>query len=301
MVRPRPRGQAGKSSISRESAPSHPCPRGRGRTDGELMLFIPHSAINMNDSLYIAVDLGAGSGRVFLSGVSPGELLLEEVRRFHYPPRRLAGHLRWDLPHIFSEIKTGLRAAGQRAQQFGRPVESIGVDSWGVDYGLIDARGILLEDPVCYRDERTAGVMGKVCERIPREELFARTGIQFLDFNTIFQLYAHSAEGIPENAARLLLIPDLVNSLLTGRASTEYTNATTTQLINAATGAWDQEVIERLELPAHLLSEIIPAGQTLGRLTPEIAEETSLGEIGVVTPATHDTGSAVAGAPLEAD
>src|SRR5262245_15384415 len=134
----------------------------------------------MNDSLYIAVDLGAGSGRVFLAGVSPGELLLEEVGRFHYPPRRRAGHLRWDLPHIFSEIKTGLRAAGQRAQQFGRPVESIGVDSWGVDYGLIDVRGNLLEDPVCYRDQRTAGVMGKVFERIPREELFARTGIQFL-------------------------------------------------------------------------------------------------------------------------
>src|ERR1043165_6002058 len=116
----------------------------------------------MNESLYIAVDLGAGSGRVFLAGVEPQEMLLEEVRRFHYPPRRSARHLRWDLSHIFAEIKAGLRAAGERARQLGRKIASIGVDSWGVDYGLIDGNGEVIEDPICYRDERTGGMIERV-------------------------------------------------------------------------------------------------------------------------------------------
>src|SRR5215510_12120120 len=120
----------------------------------------------MYESLYIAVDLGAGSGRVFLVGVAPGELLLEEVRRFHYPPARRDGHLRWDATRIFAQIKAGLREAGVRASALERPVQSIGIDSWGVDYGLIDTAGNLLEDPICYRDERTTGVMEKVFERM---------------------------------------------------------------------------------------------------------------------------------------
>jgi rhamnulokinase len=249
--------------------------------------------------LYVSVDLGAGSGRVFLAGIAQGELLLEEVRRFHYPPSRRDGHLRWDLPHIFAEIKTGLREAGERAQQLGRPIRSIGVDSWGVDYGLIDAEGNLVEDPVCYRDERTAETMEQVFAQVPREEIYTRTGIQFLNFNTIFQLSAHVQEGIPANAARLLLIPDLINFLLTGKAVTEYTNATTTQLLNAANRAWDQRLIEELNLPARLFTEIIPAGTELGPLRPELAEELNLRGVRIVAPATHDTGSAVAGAPLE--
>src|SRR5262245_31577370 len=164
----------------------------------------PHSP--MNDSLYIAIDLGAGSGRVFLVGVAQGELLLEEARRFHYPPARRDGHLRWDLPHIFAEIKAGLRAAGEHARELGRPVRSVGVDSWGVDYGLIDPDGNLIEDPVCYRDDRTSGVMEKVFALAPRAEIFDSTGIQFLPFNTVFQLYAHAQEGISARAAKLLLI-----------------------------------------------------------------------------------------------
>jgi len=154
----------------------------------------------MNDSLYIAVDLGAGSGRVFLVGVAPGELLLEEAYRFHYPPVRRQGHLRWDLQGIFADIKAGLYVARERAWRLGRPVVSVGIDSWGVDYGLIDADGNLVEDPICYRDERTAGVMEQVFERTPRDEIFARTGIQFLAFNTLFQLFAHARSGIPARA-----------------------------------------------------------------------------------------------------
>ena len=253
----------------------------------------------MNDSLYLAVDLGAGSGRVFLAGVAPGELLLEEVRRFHYPPRQLDGHLRWDLAHIFAEIKAGLRAAGERARQLGRPVASIGVDSWAVDYGLLNTAGQVVEDPVCYRDERTATTMEQVFAQLPREEIYARTGIQFLSFNTIFQLCAHAQAGLPANAAKLLLIPDLINALLTGRSVTEYTNATTMQLVNAETRNWDRAIIEGLKLPAQLLTDIIPAGASVGPLKPELAEELKLPGVKVVAPATHDTGSAVAGAPLQ--
>ena len=253
----------------------------------------------MNDSLYIAVDLGAGSGRVFMVGVARGELLLEEAYRFHYPPVRRDGRLRWDMRGVFADIKAGLYAAGKSARRLGRPVVSVGVDSWGVDYGLIDADGNLVEDPICYRDERTAGVMEQVFERTPRAEIFARTGIQFLSFNTLFQLFAHSQPGIPARAAKMLLIPDLINFLLTGRTVTEYTNATTTQMIDAESGAWDRPLIESLGLPARLLAEIVPAGADLGPLRPELAEEFNLKGARVVAPATHDTGSAVAGAPLE--
>ena len=253
----------------------------------------------MNDSLYIAVDLGAGSGRVFLVGFAPGELLLEETQRFHYPPDRRDGHLRWDLARIFDGIKAGLRAAGERARRLGRPVVSIGVDGWGVDYGLIDADGNLIEDPVCYRDERTAAVMEQVFERMPRSEIFDYTGIQFLAFNTLFQLFAHAQSGIPSSAGKLLLIPDLINFMLTGRSVAEYTNATTTQMVNASAPYWVSTIIDRLELPAHLLAEIVPAGSDLGQLRPGLAEELSLKGVRVVAPATHDTGSAVVGAPLE--
>jgi rhamnulokinase len=258
-----------------------------------------NSLVEYEEFIYIAVDLGAGSGRVFLAGVAPGELLLEEVRRFHYPPRRSDGHLRWDLTPIFAEIKTGLREAGDRARRLGRPIRSIGVDSWGVDYGLIDAGGNPVEDPVCYRDERTADAMEQVFALIPREEIYARTGIQFLNLNTLYQLFAHAQEGIPAGAAKLLMIPDLINFLLTGRAVTEYTNATTTQLLNAATRSWDERLIKRLNLPAGLFAEIVQAGADLGPLRPELAKELDLGVARVVAPATHDTGSAVAGAPLE--
>jgi rhamnulokinase len=252
----------------------------------------------MSNPLYIAVDLGAGSGRVFLVGLGPNEALFEEARRFHYPPRYLAGHLRWDLSLIFDEIRLGLRAAGERARELGRQVSSIGVDSWGVDYGLINSDGEVIEDPICYRDKRTAGMIEQVCSRLPRAEIYARTGIQFLDFNTIFQLYAHVQTGIAETAARLLLISDLINFLLTGKAVTEYTNATTTQLINAETGAWDQSLIGFIGAPEHLFADLVSPGAILGPLKPELAAELKLDGAKVVAAATHDTASAVVGAPL---
>jgi rhamnulokinase len=253
----------------------------------------------MDNSLYIAIDLGAGSGRVCLAGVAPGELLLEEVRRFRYPASESLGHLRWDLSQIFAEIKSGLRDAGQRARQFGRPIRSLGVDSWGVDYGLINAAGELIEQPICYRDKRTHGVMKQVFARLPREEIFSRTGIQFLVFNTLFQLYDHARNGNLESAVRLLLIPDLINFFLTGTSVTEYSNATTTQMLDAQSEEWDWEMINRLDLPANLLAKVVPTGTDLGLIKPALVTELGLEGVRVIAPATHDTGSAVAGAPLQ--
>lgn len=255
----------------------------------------------MSAPLFVAIDLGAGSGRVFLAGVAPGELLLEEIRRFHYPPRHLAGHLRWDAAQIFAEIKAGLAAAAQRARSLGRTIHSLGVDSWAVDYGLLDAAGQLVEDPICYRDERTAHALEDVFARVPRADIYQRTGIQFLSLNTLFQLYAHTQAGIAPDAKTLLLMPDLLNFWLTGRAVTEYTNATTTQMLNAHTGNWDEKLLAQLGLPAHLLTDVVPAGTDIGPLKPELADALNLTGVRVIAPATHDTGSAVAGAPLQPD
>jgi rhamnulokinase len=253
----------------------------------------------MTQPLYIAVDLGAGSGRVFLAGLDKEELLLQEMRRFQYLPSESAGHLRWDVPQIFDEIKEGLRDAAARARELGREIQSIGVDSWGVDYGLIDADDQLIELPICYRDSRTEGVMDQLFTRVPRAEIFARTGIQFLQFNTLFQLFAHARAGIPPNAQTLLLMPGVINFFLSGRRVCEYTNATTTQMLNARTGTWDCELLNRLALPTGLLPEIIPAGSTVGPVRAELAAELGIDPVAVIAPTTHDTGSAVAGAPID--
>jgi rhamnulokinase len=248
--------------------------------------------------LYIAVDLGAGSGRVFLAAFEPEQFLLQEVRRFHYPPIE-AGHLRWELPKIFAEIRQALRDAATRARELGRQIRSVGVDSWGVDYGLFDDAGNLVELPICYRDGRTHGVMEQVFEVAPREEIFARTGIQFLPFNTLFQLFAHNRAGLPAQARTLLLIPDAINFFLTGKRNSEYTNVTTTQMLNARTGTWDCELLGQLDLPTHLLPEIVPAGSEAGVVRAELAAELGIDQVRVIAPATHDTGSAVAGAPIQ--
>ena len=248
------------------------------------------------DHSYIAVDLGAGIGRVFLCDLG-ARFCLEEIHRFAYPPRQENGHLRWDFTKIFDEIKFGLKSAGERAKRLNKKIYSLGVDSWAVDYGLLDAHGSLLANPVCYRDSRTNKAMEMIFEKVPRAEIFARTGIQFLNFNTIFQLF--SEDGNLQKADKILLLPDLINYFLTGKVFAEYTNATTTQFLNAETKNWDFELFERLNLPAHLLPEIIPAGTDLGFLKTEIAEELKLENVRVVAPATHDTGSAVIGAPLE--
>ena len=249
-------------------------------------------------ALHLAIDLGAGSGRAVLGGVGAGGLVLRETHRFHYSPRRVAGHLRWDFERLIEGVRTGIRAAAPEAKELGGRLDSVGVDSWGVDYGLLDGEGRLLEDPVCYRDERTAGVMDEVGARLGRGEIFGRTGIQLLAFNTIYQLVAHAREGWPERSTRLLMIPDLCHHALCGSLVTERTNASTTQLLRADDGAWDEALFTRLGLPRALMPEVVPAGTALGTLSPPLQAELGVGPLPVVAPATHDTASAVAGTPL---
>jgi rhamnulokinase len=200
---------------------------------------------------------------------------------------------------IFDEVKTGLKLAACRAKELDRKIQSIGVDSWAVDYGLLDADGMMIDDPVCYRDDRTAGALAEVFAQVPQHLIFERTGIQFQNFNTLYQLWSEEVDR--ERISKLLLLPDLLNYYLTGKVAAEFTNATTTQMVNTASGTWDGDLLDRLELPIRILPEIIPAGSDLGDLRAEIAEEVGLPEIHVVAPATHDTASAVAAAPISSD
>jgi rhamnulokinase len=250
-------------------------------------------------SHHLAIDLGAGSGRAMLGRLGPDGLALEEVHRFHYPPAPSGGRLRWPFGAILDGLKEGL-AAGQLAVSARRgTIESVGVDSWGVDYGLLDAGGRLVEDPVSYRDHRTDGAMERVLRKVPREEIFHRTGIQFLQFNTLFQLYVHVREGLPAGARRFLMIPDLCHHALCGQVGGEYTNASTTQLLDVRTRRWADDLFSRLSLPREIMPEVLPTGADLGELRPALQKELGIGPLRVIAPATHDTGSAVAGAPLE--
>ena len=247
-------------------------------------------------SRYLAFDLGAGSGRGMLGRVSGAGLELQELHRFHYPPAESGGHLRWPFATILAGIEAGLARAREAE---GEPLESVGVCSWGVDYGLVDEAGCLLEEPIAYRDHRTDGAVERVLELVPRSEIFASTGLQFLQFNTLFQLYAHVRAGLPRDAHRLLMIPDLVHLALCGSTLGEYTNASTTQLIDVRTRNWADPLFERLGLPRALMPELALPGAALGELRASLRRELGLGALRVVAPPTHDTASAVAGTPLE--
>lgn len=264
--------------------------------NADLVFQISNFKFQMNESFYISVDLGAGSGRVFLCGCAENEFLLEEIHRFTYPPKEENGHLRWDFSLIFENIKLGLKKSGERAKSLNRKITSLGVDSWGVDYGLIEANGNLLANPICYRDSRTDEAQERVFKIITKEAIFDKTGIQFLNFNTIFQLCSEANLGETET---ILLLPDLINYFLTGKKFAEYTNATTTQLVNAKTNDWDVKLLETLSLDKNKFPKIISAGTDLGLLKTDIATELGLQNVRVIAPATHDTGSAVIGLPLE--
>ena len=253
----------------------------------------------IDSALHLAIDLGAGSGRAILGWLGAGRVELSEVHRFYYPTRREAAHLRWPFSAILDGIRTGLQRAGEAARPLKAKVATVGVDSWAVDYGLVDRVGRLLEEPICYRDDRTAGVMEQVEALVPRAEIFARTGIQFLPFNTLYQVFAHAREGLPEGCDRLLMIPDLCHQWLCGSGSGEYTNATSTQLLNARTRTWDDDLIGRLRLPRHLFPALVKPGAELGQLRTALQVETGLSGAVVRAPASHDTASAVAGTPLD--
>jgi rhamnulokinase len=249
--------------------------------------------------LHVAIDLGAGSGRALVGGPGEEGFGLAEVHRFRYAPRHADGYLRWDVASLTAGIREGLRLAWQAANVAGASITSVGVDSWGVDYALLDRGGALVEEPVCYRDDRTANAMDRVFALVPREAIYARTGIQFMPFNTIYQLEAHVRAGLPDRAAHLLLMPDFCHHDLCGSLVSERTDASTTQLLDARTGEWDGSLFAELGLPRGLMPEIVDAGATLGRIRLDLCANLGITPAAVVAPATHDTASAVAGTPLE--
>ncbi|MDQ0936488.1 rhamnulokinase [Streptomyces turgidiscabies] len=239
---------------------------------------------------YAAVDLGASSGRVMVGRVGPDTLELTEAHRFVNRPVRVPEGLRWDVLALYAGVLDGLRAA--------RQVDSVGIDSWAVDYGLLDADGALLGNPVHYRDARTEGVAEKVWASVPAAELYAATGLQYAPFNTLYQLAAARDTRQLAAAKRLLLIPDLLTYWLTGEAGTELTNASTTQLIDPRTRDWAHGIARRLDIDLGLFAPLRRPGDPAGVLRAEVLEETGLtGPVPVTTVGSHDTASAVAAVP----
>ena len=237
---------------------------------------------------YIAADFGAGSGRVIVGTPSAEGIQLEEIHRFENNQKMIDGHLRWDFNALFNELKTGLKKAFAK---YGDEIESIGIDTWGVDYGLLDKDGKLISTPVCYRDDRTKGMLELAFEKLPKEEFFQRAANQFMEINTAFQLLSSVSE--LESADKLLFMPDLFNYFLTGKCCNEFTISSTSQLLNSLTHQWDDVIFDRLGLPKRLMQEIVYPGTVIGRLTDELAEELG-GNANVVAVGSHDTASAVA-------
>ena len=244
----------------------------------------------------LAIDLGAESGRGIVGSFDGERLRLAESHRFPNVPVTLGGTLQWDVLRLFGDVLTAIRRAATGSQ-----VSSIGVDTWGLDFGLLDARGRLLANPVHYRDRRTEGILERLYRRMPQAEIYRRTGIQFMPINTLCQLLAmhEAADPLLKYAERLLMMPDLFNHFLTGRSVAEYTIASTSQCLDPIRRQWDSDLVERMGAPSRILPEIVPPGTDLGPLLPEVAEGTAAGSVRVVAPGSHDTASAVVGAPLD--
>jgi rhamnulokinase len=237
---------------------------------------------------FLAFDLGAESGRAILGTLRGGVLGVREIHRFVNEPVRQNGSLQWDILHLWQEMRHALELnAGTR-------LESVGVDSWGVDYALIGERGNMLENPYHYRDRRTTGAMEAVFERVSRDRIYAVTGIQFLPINTIYQLYAacRATPSLVDAARALVTIPDLLNYWLTGELTAEYTVATTTQFIDARTRTWARRMLEEIGLPTRLLQRLVEPGTIIGALKPSVSS--TCAGAPVVAPGCHDTASAVA-------
>ncbi|MCH7945215.1 MAG: rhamnulokinase, partial [Armatimonadetes bacterium] len=244
----------------------------------------------------LAFDLGAESGRAILGHLDDGRLELRQLHRFATGATPVLGRLYWDVLRFFDEIQTGLRAAAGYDD-----LGSVGIDTWGVDYGLLAADGTLLDNPRNYRDRRTEGVMERGLKRVPRERIFASTGLQFLPFNTLWQLLSMQEVSSPQlaSAQHMLLIPDLLHYFLTGERACEFTNATTTQFFHPTNRDWAFDLLQRFGVPTDMLPKVVDPGTKLGPLREEVAARAGLKRIPVVTPATHDTGSAVAAVPTE--
>ena len=239
---------------------------------------------------YLAFDFGAESGRAVLAHLQAGILTTEEVHRFPNQPVEYGGSLHWDAPRLWLEIRKALGSVDQLQ------LSGIGVDTWGVDYALLGEQGELLQNPYHYRDRRTQNVMEEVFRKVPKEEIYNATGIQFMPINTLYQLFAAQRDtpGILATAKQFLTIPDLFHYWLTGNPVCEFTNATTTQLVDPKRRAWATELMQRLGLRPDLPAPIVEPGTVVGSLLSSVAESSSLTGTPVIAPASHDTGSAVA-------
>ncbi|NVI91818.1 rhamnulokinase family protein [Actinomadura sp. BRA 177] len=244
----------------------------------------------MSEATFAAVDLGASSGRVMAGRVGSGVLELDEVRRFPNRPVRVNGTLHWDILGLYGNVLDGLRDAPAG-------LASVGIDSWAVDYGLLDAGGTLLGNPVHYRDARTDGVMDRVRAELGDDLLYGASGLQFLPFNTIYQLVADDLS----RASTMLLVPDLLAYWLTGEVGAERTNASTTGLLDVRDGTWSGDLLARLGIPATLLPQLREPGSVIGTLRPDVAAETGHGALPVTAVGSHDTASAVAAVPATTD
>ena len=241
---------------------------------------------------FLAVDLGASSGRVLLGTLTGERFELRELHRFINGPVRVKTSLYWNPLELWTQIQNAL---SKYARDVTAPLEGIGVDTWGVDFALLDGRGDLLGNPHHYRDKRTDGMMERVFEHVPKLELYRRTGLQFMQINTLYQLYSMRESPQLAAAATLLMIPDLFHYWLTGSVYGETTVASTSQLLNATTRAWDTELLEILGLPGHILPPLVSPGTVLGTLYPGVAKDTQLSpDTPVIAPASHDTASAFA-------
>ncbi|NBJ04817.1 rhamnulokinase [Alistipes sp. Z76] len=248
---------------------------------------------------FAAVDLGATSGRVILAAIDGDEIALEEISRFPDPIIEMQGHFYWDLPAIYKSVIEGLGAIAAR----GVAIESVGIDTWGVDFAMFGRDGALLRLPYCYRDPHTDGAPEKFFERMPCKTLYEKTGIQIMNFNSVFQFDALRRNGCSalEAADKILFIPDALAYMLTGNAVTEYTIASTAQMIDPRTKQWDPDIMNELGLSPEKFGRMTMSGDMIGTLTAEAQRLTGLGAVPVVAVASHDTGSAVAAVPAEDD
>ena len=249
-----------------------------------------------SQKICLAVDLGAGSGRVVAGIYNGTRLELAEMNRFPNDAVKLADGWHWGVEQLFSNIKYGM---GLAVKQYGPSVVSAGVDTWGVDYGLVDAHGKLLVAPFQYRDKRTDGMQEASFRHMPRREIYERTGIQFMFFNTLFQLLAEARDrDRMAKAGKLLFMPDLIHFFLTGVAVNERSIASTSQLLNPHTQGWDLDLIRAMGLPEKIFGKLVDAGTRLGELQAGVASEIGA-KLQVITPASHDTASAVVGVPAD--
>lgn len=246
---------------------------------------------------FLAFDFGASSGRAMLATFDGEKITLEEKHRFSNDPVSVGGSLYWDVLRLFHEIKQGILKCANSGD---RDIDAIGIDTWGVDFGLLDENDKLIGNPYHYRDTRTEGMYDEAFKLVPKAEIFKSTGIAFNWFNTVFQLLSmrvHNDKSL-DRAKTLLFMPDLFNFFLTGVKKTEYTVASTAQMFDSEKHEWAEDMLKKMNIPTDILTDVIYPGETVGTLLPELAEELGVGEIPVIAVASHDTGSAVAAVPV---